>query len=182
MSSRTAAFLLTFSLLGDGCEPIPRDLVVDRTISTPHASVHEQIERIESFPDDQYERGYEVAWGGARRAIGGYRDEGSDGVVIAPFERGETLVILSGAHVALVGPLRGPVEDATVRWFMPYDAPCFVARMPGVNGHYDLVALDVTIERHEVRARYGEDPRRRTDDARTITFASRDGGQHFDCE
>lgn len=176
--------LAACSTLVAGCFELPPDEVIaDRTAEVGGITVHETITRHATMHDPIVERRYEVAWGGSTRELGGYEDEDTIGMTIAPFRRGDTLVVTSGAHVALVGPLRGPAREARVSWFSPYDAACFVEQAGSVNGHYDLVALDAAIEGQRVRLTYG--PRRdraRDDDARSFVFVSSDGGRHYGCE
>jgi hypothetical protein len=168
----------------------PSEVIAEHTAAVGGVVVHETIVREPSLHHPVFERRYEVRWGGASRDVGGYRDENDTGMILAPFRRGDTLVLTSGAHVALVGPLSSSARDASVRWFSPYDAPCF-ARWASdhaeggseVNGHYDVIALEATVEGDHVRLTYGPRPDRAPPRGELdLVFDSDDAGRSYDCE
>lgn len=139
-------------------------------------SLRETIVSHPTLHDPEIERRYLLVRGDEERALGGYTDEGHEGLTRAPSRVGPLLVIPSAAHVALVQGVDGPLEDARVTWFFPYDAPCFVEAP--INGHYDVIVERVTLEEGAIVIAYAPSSRA-PEGTPPLHFRSRDGGRSF---
>ncbi|MBX7196396.1 MAG: hypothetical protein K1X94_30360 [Sandaracinaceae bacterium] len=158
----------------------------DRTFSVedPRAraetrlSVREEIVLHPTIQDPVIERRYTLGRGSHSWSLGGYEDEAREGLTIPPRVVGDTLVVMSGAHVALVRDASaGAITNEQVRWFSPYDAACFDRAT--INGHYDVRARSVSIEGAQVRLEYGPSDTAIEGSVGAIHFTSRDGGRSF---